>query len=188
MKNLMLILLMLKPLLAFAQNPEFILTKEGFINKDNSSRHVVHNIDNTTKEVLYGRVLKYITTKYKSAKDVVSKVDNEVITINGAERGLVPCKTLKYDLSYTFSIEFKDNKIKIDAPVFECEAFSYGKPYRLTMSGSNGGFGSEVTVGLFKKDGRPGQEKTIQFLEIFFNIINLEIFVAAATDSSKDDW
>ncbi len=189
MKKLVTILLTLFPLIAIAQLPELVLTKEGFFNKrDLSKTYVVYDVENTNKDVLFQRVLVGITKLYKSSKDVVSKVDNEAITINATQRNEVPCKGLKYDLHYTFSISFKDNKIKLDVPTFNCETFAYGKPYRLIMSGSNGGFGSDVTVGLFKKDGKPGQEKTIEYLETFFNLLYLQIIKSAVNDQEATDW
>lgn len=189
MRNLLFVLFIFFSVFVQAQTPEFVLTKDGFVNKDEPSKtYIVYDVDNTSQGILYGRVLKFLTIHYKSAKDVLSKVENEVITINAAERSIVPCKTLKYDLKYTLSVSFKDNKIKIDAPDFACNTFAHGKPYRLTMSGSNGGFGSEVTVGLFKKDGKQGQEQTIKYLEDFFNLLSLQIIRAAATDSASEDW
>jgi hypothetical protein len=176
-------------LLSTMVNAQFSLTINGFVNsQDNSKDYVVFDYENINKEVLYINVLKFITTNYKSAKDVISKVENEVITINAIQSKIATCKTLKYDASYTVSISFKDSKIKIDAPFFECSSFAFGKPYRLTMSGSNGGLGSEVTVGLFKKNGEPGQKNTIIEIESFFNGLCNDIEEAAIGKSESEDW
>lgn len=184
MKKLLCIALLL---FSISVNAQFTLTKEGFVNsKDVSKKYTVFDIENQPKEHLYVNVLKFVTQQYKSAKDVISKVENEVITINAKEPEQIYCKNQRYDIQYTISISFKDNKIKIDAPVFECSAFAYNKPYRLTMSGSNGGFGSEVTIGLFKKDGTPGQKVTILEIENFLNGLCNSIVKSAS--GSDNDW
>lgn len=170
---------------------QFRLTKEGFVDaKDPEKSYIVLDTNGRSKEESFKDVLKHLTILYKSAKDVISKVDNEVITINAKEPNTINCKTLDYDLSYTVTVSFKDNRIKIDAPTFNCTSFAYNKPYRLTMSGSNGGFGSEVTVGLFKKNGEEGQKKTISQINVFFNNLVSAIHDAAngVADGDTEDW
>jgi len=185
MKRIILFVLLVLPVMVKAQ---FSLTINGFVNaQDNSKNYVVFDYDSISKEKLYANVLKFITTNYKSAKDVVSKVDNEIITINAFQPKQIKAKTLKYDISYTVVINFKDNKIKIDSPTFECTSYSFNKQYRLTMSGSNGGFGSEVTNGLFKKNGEPGLKDTIGELESLINSLCNEI-KSAAVGTSNNDW
>lgn len=186
MKKIILFALMVLPVMA---NAQFSLTINGFVSsQDNSKNYVVFDYDSISKEKLYTNVLKFITANYKSAKDVVSKVDNEIITINALQPKQIKAKTLKYDISYTLVVNFKDNKIKIDSPTFECTSYAFNKPYRLTMSGSNGGFGSEITVGLFKKNGEPSQKDTIGEIESFINSLCNEIKLAASGGSNNEEW
>lgn len=180
-------LILLFVLLSINSHAQFSLTKEGFINtEDNAKNYVVIEFEDMPKDELYLRTLKYVTSTYKSAKDVVSKVDNEMITLNGSEPNKILAKTIRYDISYNVTISFKDNKIKIDAPTFECSSFSGGKPYRLTMSGSNGGFGSEVTIGLFKKNGEASLKNTIIEIESFFN--GLVSGIKGSINGNQDEW
>lgn len=186
MKKSLLLLLFIPHII----NAQFSLTKDGFVSTEDTSKNfVVYSIDDASKEKLYANVLKYLTTTYKSAKDVLSKVDNEVITINAMQPKYINAKTLKYDIRYTLTIHFKDGRIKIDAPEFECTTRAYNKPYRLAMSGSNAGLGSEVVNGLFKKDGEPGLKKTVIEIENFFNTLSTNIAEAAeGNTNSNDDW
>jgi hypothetical protein len=169
-------------------NAQFKLTKEGFFNSsDETKNYVVFEYNSMSKETLYNNVLKFITANYKSAKDVTSKVDNEVITINAIQPKKIKAKRIYYDLYYTIVINFKDDKIKIDAPTFECKSYALDRHYRLTMSGSNGGFGSEVTVGLFKKNGEHEQKDAIKELELFFNDLSELIHQSASGKTNNDD-
>jgi hypothetical protein len=186
MKKILVLVLLAIPL---AVQGQFLLTKDGFVNLENNSiSYVVYDIDGKNKEALYMGVLKFITSNYVSAKDVISKVDNEVITISALQPKAITCKMVKYDVSYTIVISFKDNKIKIDAPIFECTSYGHDKPFRITMSGSNGGLGSVVTVGLFKKNGEKAQGKTILQLEDFFNNLSEKIKSSASGTGENNDW
>lgn len=93
-----------------------------------------------------------------------------------------------YDINFVMMISFRDNKIKIDAPTFEGVNMSQDKPHRFTMSGSNRGFGNEVTHGLFKKNGEPSFENAIIQLEDFFNNYCLEICREASGISKEEEW
>ena len=73
--------------------------------------YIVFEIENVSKVDLYNNFLKYITQTYRSAKDVVSKYGNEVITINAHQPKQIYANTLKYDLDYTIVINFRDGKI-----------------------------------------------------------------------------
>ena len=75
------------PLLGFSQ---FVLTKDGMVDeKDQSKNYLVYNFEGKTANELYISALTIITNIYASAKDVVSKVDGKIISINGAEsRGI----------------------------------------------------------------------------------------------------
>lgn len=186
MKRIILFALLTLPVIA---NAQFSLTINGFVSSNDSSKnYIVYEYTNIPKEKLYINVLKFITSNFKSAKDVVSKVDNEVISLNAFQPKQIYAKTQNYDINYNLVVSFKDNKIKIDKPIFECTTFAYGKTYRLIMSGSNGGFGSEVTIGLFKKDGKQNQEKTITYIESFINGLCNQIKTAASDSNNSDEW
>lgn len=170
---------------------QFKLTINGFVNyEDNNKNYVVANIEEHSKEVLYSNVLRYLTQVYSSPKEVLSTMENEVITVNAIQPKQIPCKTLKYDIHYSFSISFRDGRMRFDSPAFTCKTFYSNKPYLLVMTGGNSGFGNEVKIGLFKKDGKRAQEKTIESIELFFNSFFSNICSAAEGSeiSSNDDW
>lgn len=187
MKKIFLITLLMS--MVITANAQFVLTFNGFKDKNDLSRnYVVFKIEDVSKEDMYNRVLKYVTQTYRSSKDVVSKHENEVITINAYEPKQIHVKALKYDIHYTIVLSFKDGKIKIDSPDFECTTFSLGSSYRLTMTGSNGGLGKEVTVGLFKKNGEPSQKRSIEELESFFNNFSNAIVIAVKGKANTEEW
>ena len=197
MKKLILMLAMVLPIYAQAQ---FKLTINGFVDeKDSAKDYIVYDFKGKNQKDLYIDVLKFINTSYKSPQDVINEVEPEMITISGFEESCISIGKVKkilgtkmsmtggYDLQYNIVMRFKDGKLRVDAPSFECTSKSGGRVSRLVLSGSNGGFGTEVITGLFKKDGRPSRENAIKMLEDFFNNFCLAL-QKSVNDSSDEDW
>src|SRR5690606_30506187 len=68
---------------AFGQK-YFELTPDGFVNStDHSSLYVVVDMAGKDQESLYKDALLAISSFFRSPKDVISTVENEMITVNG---------------------------------------------------------------------------------------------------------
>lgn len=176
-------------------NAQFKLTHTGFVDSQNLGKnYVVINFDSLSQKKLYTEVLKFITTSFKSPKDVINEVENEMITIRGIQpkkigAGMRVGKSYMYvyDLDYNITINFKNGKIKIDAPSFECYGLNDGKKISLVLQGGNSGLGGEFKKALFDKKGDPKEGKIISQLENFFNafILMLEEYI---NNTSNQDW
>ena len=86
-----------------------------FLTKEDGNYAVVQAPGYSQSE-LYKKMLVGISKLFKNPDAVITKVDNEMLTINGVETYCV--REGKYDYSYKYNIQifFKDNKIRIDAP------------------------------------------------------------------------
>jgi hypothetical protein len=106
--------------LSFAQsNVNFSVTKYGTYEVPFSSNdYYVITFPNQTQTQLYTSALKAITRDFVSAKDVVSKVENEMISVNAIHRFTESYSafSLTYDVNYTFEMEFRDGRVRINAP------------------------------------------------------------------------
>ena len=111
--------------LAFAQY--FTVTPNGFIS-EKKEQFVIIEIPDQKQEVLYKNVLSALSTMYSNPKEALSLVEGQSITITAYETDVIIDKlklsTLKYDLSYTLSIQFKDGKIRYNSPAFECRRWT----------------------------------------------------------------
>ena len=118
--------------LAFAQY--FTVTPNGFIS-EKKEQFVIIEIPDQKQEVLYKNVLNALSTMYSNPKEALSLVEGQTITITAYETDVIIDKvklspiqiglsTLKYDLSYTISIQFKDGKIRYNSPAFECRRWT----------------------------------------------------------------
>ena len=112
---------------------DFRLQYDGsYLNHDDKKNYVVIPFEGKTKEDLYSKTLIALTKMYNSPKDVISKVDGEVISVNGIIkdcvilRGIMGSKSF-YSIQYVLQFQFKDAKVRVDAPVIT-RIFSNDKP------------------------------------------------------------
>lgn len=178
------ILCLLYSLASFSQ---FELTTDGLKVVDSDKDYIVLDFKNKPKDVLFKSVLKTLTLKYNSAKDVLSKVENETISINGLQSNYVGAEKMLgaylnvYDLKYKVNISFRDNKIKIDNPFIKFPMKIIGNSRELRLS--KAGFGNAV---IFKKNGKIKEKDAKKKIEDFFNTLVSEI--KQGVENKQDDW
>ena len=106
--------------LSFSQsNVNFSVTKNGTYEVPYSSNdYYVITFPNHSQSQLYTSALLAITRDFVSAKDIVSKVENEMVSVNAIHRFTESygAFSLTYDVNYTFEMEFRDGRVRINAP------------------------------------------------------------------------
>ena len=187
MKKTLFILLALLPVIASAQ---LKLTIDGFISSEDDKGFVVMNYPNKTPEDLYTETLKFIHTVYKIPDAVINEVKGEMITVSGfSENAVGTGKVLgsylaTWNMNYTISFQFREGRVRVDAPNFECTGYSDGKETRLVLHGKNSL--TTPTRSLFKADGKPNMKDSIKMIEDFFNSF-LSAY-DAYLKTEKEDW
>lgn len=186
------IFLLLSILFPFLLHSQFILTKDGMVDeKDQSKNYLVYNFEGKTANELYVSVLTVLTNYYVSAKDVISKVEGKIISINGIQnKGICYGNFMggcnrRFDLIYTISVDFKDNKIRINSPVVaksKGDGFNNNNTYSLV--GGGGLFGTYST---FNKEGELKDESSKKSIEEFFNTL-IKSIIEGIDNQNKDDW
>mgnify|MGYP004685380023 CR=1 FL=1 len=180
-KLLVVLIILLSPTILKAQ---FVITPNGLSTEDNKD-YIVITVEGKDKDTLYQEVLKYITKTYVSAKDVVSPVEGEMISINGIFQ--VKEVLVNYDVNYTINLEFRDGRIKYSLPQINYMIGYYdSKEYQLTYNTSNGGLGSVVLVGIYNKKGKVKRKGAKTTIEVFFNdsFNSLQDYLS----STEEDW
>lgn len=181
MKKLTLLLLLLS-IATMAQN-KFELTPDGF--KADGQNFMVVDIPNNTAAQLFNKVKLHLTAAYKSSKDVMSTVDNEMITINAIQRNVIRRTGMHvFDMNYNVTIRFKDDKIRFDAPTFKLTTFTTkSQTLHLVWTGLSLD-GSDL--GIYGKNDKLKSEMAKQDLERFFNTLITEITEACKNDKNND--
>lgn len=104
-----------------AQNRvHFTLAKScTYVNPNSETDYYVFNYEGESQASLYNKALMGVTKTFVSAKDVVSKVEKSIISINSTQvlsytiGGLIPAKNY---VNYVVEIEFKEGRIKVNVP------------------------------------------------------------------------
>ncbi|MDM1061930.1 DUF4468 domain-containing protein [Empedobacter falsenii] len=173
------------------QAQKFRLKPSGFVNSDdNSKNYVVLEFPNQSQSDLFKKAMIYATKNYKSANNVVSKVDNEAITINAISSIPIRRNALHvFQNQYTIILSFKDGKIKVDAPIVNMTRFIDGEKKTLHVSWNRPVPLNESNVGVYGKDDKLKSEKALEDLERFANEFLEKLKNGIESESSaNDDW
>ena len=125
MKHIFYILLFVYATAINAQS--FVLTPTGFVDSiDNKSTYVVVPFEGKNQEEIYNLALKAtknIITKIEKIQNAEEKIEQEKfkeITINGVVPNITTKGSLimgyNYNLFFKLTLEFKDNKMRVNAP------------------------------------------------------------------------
>lgn len=169
------------------QTVDFKLQPDGsFINQSDGKDFEVLTFDGKTKDELYSEVLIAVTKLYNSPKDVISKVDGELISINGISQNCVTLKAMmgvrvSFSIQYILKFQFKDGKLRVDAPVVS-RFFSDGAPDISPFSGW-------LDVQNVFKKGQPNPKKQ-STIDDFNNTLNdlLNNIISNMGSKSGDNW
>lgn len=121
-KYSLLFTLLMVSIVTFAQNNvSFQVNKYGrYEIPDSYNDFYVISFSGYSQTQLYTTALKAITKAFVSANCTINKVDNEMISVSSIHRftetyghGVI---SLTYDVYYNFEIEFKEGRIKVNAP------------------------------------------------------------------------
>lgn len=161
----------------------FTLTADGFKNSQNMDQDfVVLNYEGKSQSELYTKFLSKITNVYVSAKNVVSKVDDNIISINGYSTNAIEMKKgkkqiIKHDIRYNISFEFKDGRVRVNAPD---GLLMTSDRTILKITGQTSSFYGQYAI---FKNGELNEALAKDSLETFFNDLITEI-----ASNEKDEW
>ena len=164
--------------LSLVANAQFILTPNDFVDKtkpDNS--YLVFDFDGKTQKEIYELALNSLIQIYNSPKDVISKAEYTGITVTGIGSEKVAYKIWGYDIYYSLTLQFKDGKMKVDAP--NIILIKHPNP-KATIS--------EISMkNIFDKNGEIKNEKTKTSIESYFNMLISRI-VENMQPKKNENW
>ncbi|CAM1341760.1 DUF4468 domain-containing protein [Tenacibaculum aestuarii] len=179
MKKLTLLLLLISTV-CFGQ--QFELTTDGF--KNDEKDYIVVEVPNKNALNLFNETKLFITENYKSAKEVMSVVEGEMITISGRELNKIRRNSFHvFDIDYSLTIKFKDGKVRFDAPTFKLTTFTH-KHQVLHLNWDKGSLTGD-NLGIYRK-GKLKSKKAKADLELFFNTL-IEAISKTYT-KEVEDW
>lgn len=173
----------------FAQNASFMLQPDGsFLNYIDGKTFIVLEYPDRTKDNLYTNILTSVTKLYRSPKHVISKVDGEIISVNGIFSNCISYKailglTAIYSIEYILKFQFKEGKIRVDAPIV-LRCFN-----DMTKVSEEVSFDEWLRIQSVFKDGYPNpkKQKTIDDFNYVLNSLILSI-VSEVNNNLEDEW
>ncbi len=179
------LILLLASSLAEAQYvSKFKMNFEGNFTTQDGKDYDVAVIESKDATGLFDMVKKNVALAFRSPKDVESNVDDKIISIYGyaPKCTYMAVPGWKYYLSFHFSLkfQFKDEKIRIEAPrLYEMEGSAW-PTLQKTFRGWH----------IFNKDGELSKKENNRLLvtmleEYFNNIIN---DIINGNERANEDW
>lgn len=169
---------------------QFTLTPTGFVPTDHPENdYVVYEFKGKIQSELYRSVILFINATYNSPQDILSEVPEDMITIKGIEPNVAKLRRYRnlFDLHYTLTLRFKDEKIRIDKPSYECSSIDEFGSSMITLTEKRG-TKSPVLHRIFNpKNGKVEEENVKSQLETFFNDLSNRIINSVET-GAEADW
>jgi len=170
----------------------FTLTYKGFVDSEKpENNYLVVTFDGLTKEQIYIKAQKAVAKSFISGKNVMTNIPNEQISING----ILPEATVRspmgmklpFDMKFTMDLEFKDGKMRINAPhILELrQEASLGDVFMYLTKAEAGSTFIKKNFAIFKNDGRVNEKKHKENIENKTNELVAYIIKVMKDDS---DW
>jgi len=189
MKKVLTILATLLPLMAAAQT--FTLTPQGLVNADDQSKtYVVVEMPGTQAE-LYAKAKTAVVSMWNSPKDAMSYNEPDIIVVNGYSANAAHFRKWGRDnvfgMEYRLQIQFKDGRIRINAPVIGSLDYANGQGTMLIEAGDNST--SQHITRAFDKNGKVRFKDFNENVENYFNGLVQTIIDTMKNGASNDeDW
>ena len=170
----------------------FTLTYKGFVDSEKpENNYLVVTFDGLTKEQIYIKAQKAVAKSFISGKNVMTNIPNEQISING----ILPEATVRspmgmklpFDMKFTMDLEFKDGKMRINAPhILELrQEATLGDVFMYLTKAEAGSTFIKKNFAIFKNDGRVNEKKHKENIENKTNELVAYIIKVMKDDS---DW
>ncbi len=159
----------------------FKLQVDGTFKSEDNKDFIVIPVEGKSAQELYNMVKINVTSQFNSAKDVLSTVENEMISVNGISQNCISMNAFAvFSIQYVMSFRFKEGKIRVDAPVLS-RLFTSGYPDINPISGWL------TTQRVFLKDGTPNPKKQ-KVIDGFENTVNSICNGLITTKIVDTDW
>lgn len=185
MKKLILIPLILLSFMMNAQE-KLVLTENGFKTVSGKD-YIVIDYPGMSQKALYNLYLSTLTKLYISPRDVLSKVPFNMINVNGFVKNICSQSFVHYDSHYTIVFQFKDDKVRINAPIMRGahgEIARSGKYFIYLKTNYVSGL-EYIKFGIWNKKGKLKKDKWRNAIEDYFNNYIADILKET---NKKDNW
>ena len=188
MNKVLAFIMVMLPLMAAAQT--FTLTPQGLVSaNDRSKAYVVVEIPGTQAE-LYAKAKTVVTSMWNSPKDVMSYNEPDIIVVSGYSSNAAHFKKWGRDnifgMEYRLQIQFKDGRIRIDAPAIGRLDYANGQGSMLIEAGDNST--SQHITRAFERNGKVRFPDFNKNVEDYFNALVATLIDKMQNGVTEEDW
>lgn len=97
--------------------PTFHFNPDATFTTSTENEYIVYEAVGYKQNELYDAMLLGISKLFKNPDKVLTKVENQLITVNAISDYCVHYSKYVYAFSYTIKFQFKDGKIRVDTPI-----------------------------------------------------------------------
>ncbi|WP_300601795.1 hypothetical protein [Niabella sp.] len=112
------LLLVLSVLLLSESHAQFLLKPEGFVTAQGKGYYVVE-VPGATQQQLFEAVERRVQTSFGAYRDRIATDSSKEIIFQATDRQALNYSGRSYDVTFQAGFEFKDGKIKVNAPVIK---------------------------------------------------------------------
>ena len=100
--------------------PQFTISKNQFSNtQDISKPFIVFEFEGLKANAMKGAILSKLSEMYKSPKDVIANISDNIISIEGYDKRVFKYNSYYCDIQFILTIEFKDGKVRYNNPIIK---------------------------------------------------------------------
>ncbi|MBZ4189536.1 hypothetical protein [Niabella beijingensis] len=167
---------------------QFLLKPGGFAAADGKGYYVIE-VPGASRQQLFEAVERRISTSFGSFRDRISTDPDKEIVFQATERGGLNYYGKDYDITFQASFEFRDGRIKVNAPVIR------------NIRSFNPRIDSAATVLAVKSPGtviflnrsyfvydKKGKLKNRPLKEMLETLFNEEILAPLLAVNANEDW
>jgi len=174
----------------FAQNAQFIVTKDGLRDaNDETKNFVVIEVENVTAKELYDRSVKYVQEVYKNPDNVIKGSTNgEYLRIHTFVPSFMRYNNsgakISIDADYYVELRFKDGKVRYEIVNLSMKGSGINSKYEVKFSG---GIMSGYII--YKNNGDLFKKEAKTDIEDYFNkqILALQLYLNN-NSKTEDNW
>jgi hypothetical protein len=192
MKKIILSLTLLATTFINCFSQTFKLTSNGFIDASSKEekRYIIVPFEGKTQEQIFTQALIAIGKIFNSPNNVINKVNNcqiNIISVLDKVTARHPMgMTLPFDMEYNLILEFKDGKMKMNAPFIRDIKQQGGYNVHIYLTKKERGSTAFIhNFALFNNNGTANEKKHIKNIENAWNT-----FVSSLLETMREqtDW
>ncbi|WP_075559894.1 DUF4468 domain-containing protein [Parabacteroides timonensis] len=188
-KSLFTLAMLIVSLTSFAEGHIFVLSPSGMLSTNpETPDYLIFDYPEFSQRDLYEKVLLTVGEHFTSPKDVLSTVENKQVSIAcTVGKGVKRTDFHSFDISFKLVFEFKDNKIKVNAPIINKMTTVTHKYQEMFIKKNTISIGGDE-FSIYNMKGKLKNEKAKKSLEYTVNSTILMILEGVLDKAVHSDW